>query len=59
MLVGIKGKFIAKLLLKIKNWLRLLNSSWDEWVPENRVLKYNEAALQKQKELLIAHEAEQ
>lgn len=33
--------------------------SWDEWVPENRVLKYNEAALQKQKELLIAHEAEQ
>lgn len=35
------------------------NKSWDEWVPENRVLKYNEAALQKQKELLIAHEAEQ
>jgi len=59
MLVGIKGKFIAKILLKIDNSLSLLNSSWDEWVPENRVLKYNEAALQKQKELLIAHEAEQ
>ena len=31
--------------------------SWDEWVPENRVLKYNDQALQKQKELLKAHEA--
>ncbi|XP_065191132.1 mortality factor 4-like protein 1 [Sycon ciliatum] len=27
------------------------NKSWDEWVPENRVLKYNDANLQKQKEL--------
>ena len=31
--------------------------SWDEWVPESRVLKYNDQALQKQKELLKAHEA--
>ena len=29
--------------------------SWDEFVPESRVLKYNEAGLQKQKELLKAH----
>ncbi|GFS47659.1 mortality factor 4-like protein 1 [Nephila pilipes] len=27
------------------------NKNWDEWVPESRVLKYNEANLQKQKEL--------
>ena len=25
--------------------------SWDEWVPENRVLKYNEVNVQKQKEV--------
>jgi mortality factor 4-like protein 1 len=28
---------------------------WDEWVPENRVLKHNEANLQKQKELQAQH----
>ncbi|XP_059478155.1 mortality factor 4-like protein 1 isoform X2 [Neocloeon triangulifer] len=27
------------------------NKSWDEWVPEDRILKYNETSLQKQKEL--------
>lgn len=32
-------------------------SSWDEWVPEGRVLKFNDQAIQKQKELLKAHEA--
>ena len=31
--------------------------SWDEWVPESRVLKLNEQAILKQKELLKAHEA--
>lgn len=30
--------------------------SWDEWVPENRVLKYNEANIQKQRELAKQHE---
>lgn len=30
-------------------------SSWDEWVPENRVLKYNEANVQKQKEVSKLH----
>lgn len=29
--------------------------SWDEWVPENRVLKYNEANVQKQKEVSKLH----
>jgi len=29
--------------------------SWDEWVPETRVLKFNEANLQKQKELEKQH----
>jgi len=27
-----------------------LLASWDEWVPESRVLKYNEANVQLQKE---------
>ncbi|CAL1283884.1 unnamed protein product [Larinioides sclopetarius] len=31
------------------------NKNWDEWVPECRVLKYNEANLQKQKELEKTH----
>ncbi|XP_035226446.1 mortality factor 4-like protein 1 [Stegodyphus dumicola] len=30
------------------------NKSWDEWVPESRVLKYNDANMQKQKELEAA-----
>lgn len=29
--------------------------SWDEWVPENRVLKYNEANVQRQKEVHKVH----
>ena len=31
------------------------NKSWDEWVPETRVLKCNDAGFQKQKELQKAH----
>ncbi|EFX89937.1 mortality factor 4-like protein 1 [Daphnia pulex] len=42
-----------KYLIHYAGW----NKNWDEWVPENRVLKYNDQALQKQKELLKAHEA--
>ncbi|XP_014291971.1 mortality factor 4-like protein 1 [Halyomorpha halys] len=34
------------------------NKSWDEWVPESRVLKYNEANLQRQKELHKAQKTE-
>ncbi|XP_046996357.1 mortality factor 4-like protein 1 [Schistocerca americana] len=33
------------------------NKNWDEWVPESRVLKYNDANVQKQKELQKAHKA--
>ncbi|XP_053208670.1 mortality factor 4-like protein 1 [Panonychus citri] len=33
------------------------NKSWDEWVPESRVLKYNEANVQKQKEIQQAQAA--
>jgi mortality factor 4-like protein 1 len=31
------------------------NKNWDEWVPESRVLKYNEANVAKQKEVQKAH----
>ncbi|GAB0088155.1 mortality factor 4-like protein 1 [Sergentomyia squamirostris] len=31
------------------------NKNWDEWVPENRVLKYNEVNVQKQKEVSKQH----
>jgi hypothetical protein len=34
-----------------------LTLSWDEWVPEDRVLKYNEFNIVKQKELKKAQEA--
>ncbi|XP_075227410.1 mortality factor 4-like [Lycorma delicatula] len=34
------------------------NKSWDEWVPESRVLKYNDANLQKQRDLYKAQKAE-
>lgn len=33
------------------------NKNWDEWVPEDRVLKYNNANIQKQQELKDAHSA--
>lgn len=31
------------------------SKNWDEWVPENRVLKFNEANVQRQKEVLKQH----
>ncbi|KAL1117879.1 hypothetical protein AAG570_004192 [Ranatra chinensis] len=34
------------------------NKSWDEWVPESRVLKFNEANVQKQKELYKSQKVE-
>lgn len=30
-------------------------NSWDEWVPESRILKYNEANVARQKELQKSH----
>ncbi|XP_063243221.1 mortality factor 4-like protein 1 isoform X2 [Bacillus rossius redtenbacheri] len=37
----------AKYYIHYAGW----NKNWDEWVPENRVLKYNDANIQKQKDL--------
>lgn len=34
------------------------NKNWDEWVPESRVLKYNEANVARQKEVQKAHAAQ-
>ena len=31
------------------------STSWDEWVPSPRVLKYNDENLKKQQELLTTH----
>lgn len=38
---------VTRYLIHYNGW----NKNWDEWVPENRVLKFNDANLQKQKEL--------
>ncbi|XP_070172047.1 mortality factor 4-like protein 1 [Polyergus mexicanus] len=35
------------------------NKNWDEWVPESRVLKYNEANVQRQREVQRAHSTQQ
>lgn len=40
-----------KYLIHYNGW----NKSWDEWVPESRVLKFNDSNLQKQKDLLKQH----
>jgi len=40
-----------KYLIHYAGW----NKNWDEWVPENRVLKYNEANVQKQQEVSRQH----
>ncbi|RWS25459.1 Mortality factor 4-like protein 1 [Leptotrombidium deliense] len=44
--IQVKDKAV-KYFVHYQGW----NKSWDEWVPEGRVLKYNEANVQKQKEL--------
>lgn len=48
-----KSKEGIKYLIHYAGW----NKSWDEWVPEDRVLKHNELNLQKQKDLQRAHAA--
>ncbi|XP_042905485.1 mortality factor 4-like protein 1 [Parasteatoda tepidariorum] len=42
---------IVKYYIHYSGW----NKNWDEWVPESRVLKFNDANMQKQKELAAAH----
>ncbi|KAK0084982.1 hypothetical protein PV325_005979 [Microctonus aethiopoides] len=44
-----------KYLIHYAGW----NKNWDEWVPESRVLKYNDTNVQKQKEVQRAHAAQQ
>ncbi|XP_043286388.1 mortality factor 4-like protein 1 [Venturia canescens] len=44
-----------KYLIHYAGW----NKNWDEWVPESRVLKYNESNVQKQKDVQRAHAAQQ
>lgn len=41
----------VKYLIHYAGW----NKNWDEWVPENRVLKFNEANIGKQKEISKQH----
>ncbi|XP_076064057.1 mortality factor 4-like isoform X2 [Oratosquilla oratoria] len=43
----------VKYLIHYAGW----NKNWDEWVPESRVLKLNDANIQRQKDLQKAHEA--
>ncbi|XP_043465538.1 mortality factor 4-like protein 1 isoform X1 [Leptopilina heterotoma] len=45
----------VKYLIHYAGW----NKNWDEWVPESRVLKYNEANCQKQREVQRAHSNQQ
>ena len=45
---GNKGYYY---LIHYNGW----NKHWDEWVPESRVLKYNDSNLQKQKDLQKQH----
>lgn len=44
-----------KYLIHYAGW----NKNWDEWVPESRILKYNEGNVQKQKDVQRAYAAQQ
>lgn len=46
----------AKIFKVLDFCLGVLSPSWDEWVPESRVLKYVDSNLQKQKELQRANQ---
>lgn len=54
--VGIKSKKFF--MQSIQFLLFIIIFSWDEWVPESRVLKYNEANVAKQKEVQKAHSSQ-
>ncbi|XP_014210709.1 mortality factor 4-like protein 1 isoform X2 [Copidosoma floridanum] len=43
-----------KYLIHYAGW----NKNWDEWVPESRVLKYNDGNVQRQKDVQKAHETQ-
>ncbi|XP_014236585.1 mortality factor 4-like protein 1 [Trichogramma pretiosum] len=44
----------VKYLIHYAGW----NKNWDEWVPESRVLKYNDSNVQRQKDVERAHIAQ-
>jgi len=48
--VQVKDK-VPQFLVHYSGW----NKTWDEWVPESRGAKWNDANLQKQKELQAQH----
>lgn len=50
--VQVKDKQV-KYFIHYAGW----NKNWDEWVPESRVLKLNDANISRQKDLQRAHEA--
>lgn len=50
--VDLKDKLI-KYFVHYNGW----NKSWDEWVPENRALKFNDANVDRQNQLFAAAEA--
>lgn len=50
--VQVKDKQV-KYFIHYAGW----NKNWDEWVPESRVLKLNDANINRQKDLQKAHEA--
>lgn len=49
-----KEKFAVQFLKLVKQILSVYFYSWDEWVTDLRVLKYNEQNLARQRELLKA-----
>ena len=59
MTYNVFGGTLYPTLLLLKSRVMLdcmcVDSSWDEWVPESRVLKMSDASRQKQKELQNAH----
>lgn len=58
MLGGIKSKYLSTFSIKVTTGAKFPRFSWDEWVPESRVLKYNEANVARQKEVQKAHSAQ-
>merc|ERR1719319_590099 len=46
---------IPKYFIHYKGW----NKNWDEWVPEARMLKFNDGNVENQKGLVRAHEAKE
>lgn len=50
-----EGDTTTKYLIHYHGW----NKNWDEWVPDARILKYTESNLERKRELIKAHDANQ